>query len=198
MRPPIPRCRQRLFWLAVRSGLAPKPAAVAIGVSENTGWRWFTNAGGVPPMPLSEPPAKPRYLGLEDRERILEGLARGESSTAIANALGRSVSTITRELRLHRVDSRRPPAEPVGRKTVRRGPPATRLNYSPSVAHAAAEAVRARPKTGKLAAHPPLQAEVQSRLNNKHSPEQIAGRLRLDFPDDPEMWVSQETIYQSI
>ena len=161
MRPPLSRCRQRLFWLAVRSGLAPKPAAVSIGVSENTGWRWFTKAGGVPPMPLSEPPVPSRYLTVVERERIFEGLARGESYTLIAAALGRSVSTVTRELRLHRVDPRRPPAEPVGRKTVRRGPAATRLNYSPSVAHAAAEATRARPKTGKLAANPQLQAEVQ-------------------------------------
>ena len=43
-----------------------------------------------------------------------------------------------------------------------------------------------------------LRREVQNRLNKHHSPEQIARRLREDFPDDPEMWVSHETIYQSL
>ena len=50
----------------------------------------------------------------------------------------------------------------------------------------------------KLATNLRLRAEVQARLNENHSPEQIAARLRVDFPDDPEMWVSHETIYQSL
>jgi IS30 family transposase len=55
-----------------------------------------------------------------------------------------------------------------------------------------------RPKPGKLAVNEKLRDEVQNRLTDEHSPEQIARRLRLDFPDEPEMWVSPETIYQSI
>ena len=56
----------------------------------------------------------------------------------------------------------------------------------------------ARPKTAKLATNTRLRDEVQTRLNDKHSPEQIMARLRVEFPDDPEAWVSHETIYESI
>ena len=69
--------------------------------------------------------------------------------------------------------------------------------------HATGAQVRAqdrarRPKPGKLAGNEKLRDQVQNRLTDEHSPEQIARRLRLDFPDEPEMWVSPETIYQSI
>jgi IS30 family transposase len=57
---------------------------------------------------------------------------------------------------------------------------------------------RARARPAKLSTNEKLRREVQSRLGRKHSPEQIARRLRKKFPDEPEMWVSHETIYQSI
>ena len=60
------------------------------------------------------------------------------------------------------------------------------------------EANLKRPKTRKLEDNPALLAEVLRGLEQRHSPEQIAGRLRQDFPDDPEMWVSHETIYQAL
>ncbi len=59
-------------------------------------------------------------------------------------------------------------------------------------------AATSRGRPAKLAANQRLRDEVQARLVLKHSPEQIARRLRVDFPDEPEMWVSHETIYQSI
>jgi transposase, IS30 family len=43
-----------------------------------------------------------------------------------------------------------------------------------------------------------LREKVEQDLEKKYSPEQITGRLRREFPDDPEMWVSLDTIYQSI
>ena len=55
-----------------------------------------------------------------------------------------------------------------------------------------------RPKPAKLAANPRLQREVQDRLEQEHSPKQIAQRLRRDFPDDREMWVTHETIYKAL
>jgi IS30 family transposase len=72
------------------------------------------------------------------------------------------------------------------------------LNYSPVVAQQRFEQRLARHRSSKLAVNPRLHAEVTAKLTSKHSPEQISQRLRTDFPDDPEMWVSHETIYRSL
>ena len=100
----------------------------------------------------------------------------------IARAIGRDPSTVSRELR-------RVPANPVSKR---------RHLYRASTAQADADAAAKRPKDAKLATNLRLRREVQRRLKDNHSPEQIAERLREDFPDDPEMWVSHETIYQSL
>jgi transposase, IS30 family len=70
--------------------------------------------------------------------------------------------------------------------------------YSPHLAQLHADKRASRPKTAKLATNPRLRAKVQDRLRHKHSPEQIAHKLIKDFPDDAEMRVSHETIYQSL
>ena len=75
---------------------------------------------------------------------------------------------------------------------------ATPSGYRAGVGQDVAEANRARPKSRKLEDNPALLDEVVARLEQRNSPEQIAGRLRQDFPDDPEMWVSHETIYQAL
>ena len=74
----------------------------------------------------------------------------------------------------------------------------TGSGYRARVGQDLADARRRRPKSRKLEDNPVLLAEVLTGLKARHSPEQIAGRLRLDFPEDPEMWVSHETIYQSL
>jgi len=74
----------------------------------------------------------------------------------------------------------------------------TRSGYRATVGQDVAQTNRQRPKTRKLEANSALLDEVVARLKRHDSPEQIAGRLRLDFPDDPEMWVSHETIYQAL
>ena len=75
---------------------------------------------------------------------------------------------------------------------------ATRRGYRASVGQAAADASRRGPRGAKLAVCLRLRGEVAARLRRRDSPEQIAGRLKIDFPDDPEMRVSAETIYQSL
>ena len=74
----------------------------------------------------------------------------------------------------------------------------TGSGYRARVGQDKADADRKRPKERRLESRPALLAEVVQRLEQRHSPEQIAGRLRQDFPDDPEMWVSHETIYQAL
>lgn len=198
-RPGIPRATHRLFWLAIRSGLSIELAAVRAGVSVTAGRRWFAKAGGMPPMPLTEPASPSRYLTLAERVEIYAGLQVGNSYAEIARQLGRSTSTVTRELDRHKIRPYRRRAEPVGRETPRGGgrPPRV-LNYSPTAADGHAEAGRRRPKTSKLAACARLRTEVQTRLEKCHSPQQISHRLRVDFPGDQEMWVSHETIYRAL
>ncbi|EME35660.1 Mobile element protein [Kocuria palustris PEL] len=120
---------------------------------------------------------KPRQgcLTIDEREQILLGINRGDTFTAIAGQLGRTVSTISRE--------------------VKRG--GGRCEYSAWRAHERARQQTRRPKPFKLASGRLLE-EVASRLEQLWSPEEIAARLRLDHADDPQMRVSHETIYQSL
>ena len=149
---------------------------MAIGVSKATGNRWFATAGGVIPAIVSEPTG--RRLTLAEREEIACARARGEGVRAIARLLGRPPSTISRELA--------------------RNSRAARGRYRASSAQAAADARARRPKPAKLATNLALRRQVQERLKLNHSPEQIARRLRADFPDNGQMRVSHETIYQSL
>jgi IS30 family transposase len=178
--------------------MSPHDAGVAVGVSAGTGWRWFADAGGVKPrFPVEGPRRQPR-LTLDEREEISLGVAATESVRDIASRLGRAPSTISREIKRN---------SSAGRGLYRpqyrfgaswRGGPERRPRYKPSAAQARSQRRARRPKLGKLAGNERLRIEVQTRLDQQHSPEQIAVRLRLDFPDNPEMWVSHETIYQSI
>lgn len=117
----------------------------------------------------------PGRLTLAEREEISLGLHRGERYTDIAAMLGRSVSTISREV------------------TANGG----RHDYRAWRAHRRARERARRPKTPKLACAR-LAEQVSEWLKAWWSPEQIARRLRIEFPDDPMMWVSHETIYQSL
>jgi IS30 family transposase len=115
-------------------------------------------------------------LSFGEREEIALGRARGESLRKIAARLVRAVSTVSRELAAN----------------------GGRARYRAGKAHRRAWARSRRPKPAKLAACPPLQATVTAWLDQLWSPVQIARRLRAEFPDDPMMWVSHETIYQSL
>jgi IS30 family transposase len=175
----MPREVRRLFWVRVRAGDAVAVAAVAVGVASATGERWFRHAGGVVPS-IAEPTG--RRLSFAEREEIACLRAGGGGVRAIARHLGRDPATVSRELR------RLGAASPGGRLKP----------YRASTAQADADVKARRPKQAKLATNLVLRRQVQARLELNHSPEQIASRLRQDFPDDAEMRVSPETIYQSI
>jgi transposase, IS30 family len=191
MRLPPRRDHQREFWRLIRAGSCIADASACLGIEETAGRRWFRKAGGMPPLCLVEPVAS-RFLTIADREQILVGITAGDSIRAIAARIDRSPSTVSRELGANmRHHYARKPGSPGG--------PRTRpWDYSPHKAQARADANAARPKTAKLAEHDRLRQEVQDRLEDEHSPEQIAARLKVDFPDDLEMRVSHETIYQSL
>jgi IS30 family transposase len=114
-------------------------------------------------------------LTIREREQILLGIGRGESLSSIARSLGRSTSTITREVNANG-----------GREL-----------YSAWHAHERARQEARRPKQCKLRKGKLLR-EVSRRLLELWSPEEIACRLPLLYPNNPEMRVSHETIYQSL
>ena len=125
------------------------------------------------PVPWSPAPGR---LTLADREEITIGLARGERLTAIAVRLGRSVSTVSREVAANGGQD----------------------GYRAWAGHLRAQHRARRPKPSKLASCPRLRDQVEEWLSEWWSPEEIAQRLRQEFPDDPMMRVSHETIYQSL
>jgi IS30 family transposase len=113
---------------------------------------------------------------LEDREEIRAGLGAGDSFAVIARRIGRCPSTVSRE---------------VNRNGGRR-------RYRAVAADGAAYRRALRPKPSKLAENRRLRVRVEELLEERWSPEQIAARLRREFPHDPSMQVSHETIYQSL
>ena len=171
---------RRGFWRSVAAGSSTAAAARLVGVAGSTAEGWFRKAGGMPPFSLAEPSG--RYLTETERELIEDYRASGWGVRAIARALGRAPSTVGRELR---------------RNSQIRSP-GSRSRYRARPAQAKARARARRPKVAKLAADPILRALVQDDLSRGWSPEQIAARLRRDHPDEPELQVSAETIYQSL
>ena len=115
-------------------------------------------------------------LSLGEREEISRGLSVKHSLRAIARQLGRSPSTISREVR-------------------RNGGPS---GYRATASDQAAWDRALRPKTCKLACYPSLSRAVSAKLRRKWSPEQIAGWLKRAFPGEPHKQVSHETIYRSL
>jgi len=113
---------------------------------------------------------------MAEREEISRGVAAGEPCQQIAARLGRSPSTVSREL-------------------TRNG---GRRRYRAQAADAAAFRRAQRPKAAKLVLQPRLRAVVEAKLALRWSPQQIAGWLPLAYPQDPVMRVSHETIYLSL
>ncbi len=190
------------FWDQVRRVGNPFDAAVAVGVSRSAGWKWFSDAGGVKPR-VSKPKLngpRPR-LTLRERVEIEVGVRRDESLRSIGQRLGRPASTIKRELDnnvANRYDGRKSGYRRKAAFGARQSGRSSTVGYDALAAERTAAKRARRPKPRKFAVDDTLRDEVQTRLQLRHSPQQIAKRLRRDFPDDPEMWVSHEAIYQAI
>lgn len=165
----------QVFWARMQAGDFITDAVVPIKTSRRTGRSVLAAAGGVRPRRGRN--LKGRCLTFAQREEIAILHAQGQSLRSIAEAIGRSHSTVSRELK-------------------RNTKPGTA--YRATSAHVLAYDRASRPKPAKLHTNTVLRGIVEEDLAKKYSPEQIAGRLRLRFPDDAEMWVSPETIYQSL
>ena len=127
--------------------------------------------------PAVKPPTRrPVRLSLVEREEISRGLVAGLSLRAIARQLGRSPSTVSREVRANG------------------GPSRYRAHRSDRRALRLAR----RPKPAKLAANARLREVVETKLELWWSPQQISGWLKVTYPDEPEMRVSHESIYLSL
>jgi IS30 family transposase len=165
----------QVFWARMQAGDFISEAVAPINTSRRTGRRVLVDAGGVRPRRGRD--LKGRCLTFADREEIAIRRAQGQSLRQIGAAVGRSASTISRELRRNNVPG---------------------SGYRATSAHALAYERASRPKLAKLHANLELRAKVENDLAKKYSPEQITGRLKVEFPDREEMRVSPETIYQSL
>ena len=189
-------------------------AAIAVGVSPVVGVRWFRETGGMPPSHLaaSSPPPSGRYLSFAEREELAILRAQGHGVREMARRLGRAPSTISRELRRNaatrgRGFDYRPTTAQWHADRVARRPKVARL-----AVHTALHTYVAERLAGNVVAPggitipgPAFRWNGRRHGQRQHrrwamawSPEQIAHRLPLDFPDDPTMRISHEAIYQAL
>jgi transposase, IS30 family len=174
--PKLPEVRRLEVIGLLRSGLNPVQAARCTGVSKSYIYKLHHSLGGVYRPPSVEYSA--RYLDRDERYELARLLEAGCSQREIARRVGRSPSTICRELARNR-DPR------TGR-------------YQPEQAHRLAWQRQRRPKQSKIASDPGLRCEVQALLAKRMSPEQVSGRLKVLYPDNHMMRISHESIYRSI
>jgi IS30 family transposase len=170
--------RMELFWQLRSTGESYPQAADQAGISRSTARAALVASGGV--RPRARPAPSGRFLSFAEREEIAVGLAGGLTPAAIATQLGRHRSTITREIARHRSAHD------------------AKLTYRAGRSHWRAQRSARRPKPATLVGNLELRERVQQMLLENWSPEQIAATLKLEFPERPEMWVSHETIYQSL
>ena len=193
------RAEQCMFWEAYCAGMTIEVASERVGHSLGWGRRLVLKAGGVRPDFTRSHATSSRFLTIDERELILAGMERGDTIRQIARDLGRAPSTVQREIRRNVRRSQNYRSRAVYEKKRSSGRPRTRaLLYSPHKAQLRAELFASRAVPGKLLTNERLRTWVQDRLEDEHSPEQISTMLKIEFPHDPEMRVSHETIYQAL
>jgi IS30 family transposase len=201
--------RQR-FWEAIARGLSSEDAAVSCGVSPAVGGRWFRESGGMPSTSLA--PLSGRYLSVAEREDIAILQAQGVGVRQIARRLGRDPATISRELRRNaatrggRLDYRASTAQWHADRRARR-PKVAKLAGNDALRVYVQDRLAGRVTAPDGTAVPGPNVRWIGRRHGRRtdrrwarswSPEQIAGRLRVDFPDDETMRISHEAIYQAL
>src|SRR5688500_15525131 len=161
------------IWELRARGLSDREIGRRLGLPRGTVSNHLARTGGIRPSARRRPE---RCLSFEEREEISRGIARGHSARVIARALGRSHTTIAREI--NRCGGRR--------------------HYRAHAAEREAWRRSRRPRPTRLELCPELRRAVEERLCEDHSPEQIAGWLRVRYPDNEAMQVSHETIYRAL
>jgi IS30 family transposase len=198
------------FWAAIARGVMTEDAAIEAGVSSPVGFRWFRHAGGV--NPCLPPTVSGRYLSFSEREDIALLRARGFGVREIARRVNRDPSTISRELRRNastrtwRLDYKPSIAQWHAERRARR-PKVAKLVVNDRlrdyVQDRLAGVVRA--PDGRIVGPdgPAWKGRNKPHRRDRRwvqawSPEQIANRLKVDFPDDESMRISHEAIYQAL
>jgi IS30 family transposase len=161
------------IWKLRAQGLSDREIGRRLGLPRGSVSNHLARTGGIRPRARRRPE---RCLSFEEREEVSRAIAGGQSARAIARALGRSHTTIAREI--NRCGGRR--------------------RYRARAAEREAWRRSRRPRATKLELCPELRRAVSERLQDDHSPEQIAGWLRVRYPDNEAMQVSHETIYRAL
>ncbi|MEY9879526.1 IS30 family transposase [Bradyrhizobium sp. USDA 329] len=208
------RDEQNRFWKAIATGQSSEDAAFEAGLSQPVGSRLFRKAGGMPPAMFrsSAKPLSGRYLSLAEREGIALLKVQGHSIREIGRRLGRDASTVSRELRRNAatrgggLDYRATTAQWHADRSARRPKP-TKLAPNVALRTYVEDRLAGRvvAPSGACIAGPPVRWNGRRHGRRKDrrwakawSPEQIARRLPIDFPDDKTMRISHEAIYQAL
>jgi IS30 family transposase len=161
------------LWRRYKSGESILGIARALGRADSSVHRVLQHTGGIAPENRHR---SARVLSLVEREEVSRGLAAGYTIRAIARGLNRATSTVSQEVSRH----------------------GGRDLYRAAEADLAAWESARRPKLCLLAKNRDLQRIVAVKLKQDWAPQQIAGWLKDEYPKNPELWVSHETIYRSL